>query len=174
MRGQKLIVAIILLFVSLQVVGSSGCRYFEKWQTPTPPANAFPTQIGKLKIREKVISVREDQYIRHEADYQIADDDLSRINYYLKIYPSDSLATAALESRSKVNNPNISVTWEDRRDNSGQLLGKMLKESSVRNQTDGSTVGYCSYSYVKGSQLITVVKMFECEPAKQFLQELSY
>src|SRR6266545_80157 len=170
-RGLKIILAIILFVVSLPVAGFIGLKYYEKWNYPAPPANAFPEQVGKLKMLGKLASVREDEYIRHEADYQMSDDIMSRIHYYLKIYPSDDLANAVLKAQAeKTDSVYESTTWEDRFDKSGQKVGRMLKESTIRSEGQG-TVGFCALTYVKGSALITIVKDFECDPAKEFLQE---
>ena len=163
------IALVLILLANLLLIGCD----------PAPPAGAFPERVGNFERMQNVASFRESDYILHRGDYGHKDPHMHSIwrdiSYDLRVYPSATQAEAALQAKSQdTSNEYERVTWEDRLNESGEKVGKMLVVSTVREEGN-SVMGYCNVIYTQGSYYVYLYShQPSCEPAKKFQQGLSF
>ena len=162
---------VVVLAATVGYFGSVSC---ERWKHPDPPHGAFPPRVGKMALEEKGDKnpncTRADPL--HCWAYYVVpsgDDEMTRIHYYMQIFDSPDEANARLDAyaRERVTERN-DITWED----GGQKVGRLLLKNTVHRDGD-SIFGFCSVSYVKDSWVITIFHGYECDPAREFLKDLT-
>lgn len=166
---------IVLLAAAVGCFGSVAC---ERWKHPDPPAGAFPPRVGKMELEQtsdKNPNCTRADPLHCWAYYVLpgGDNEMTRIHDYMQIYDSPDEANARLEEYAGEQvSGHQDVIWEDRLNQEGQKVGRLLIKNSVHRDGD-AILGFCSVSYTKGVMAITIFHGYECSAAREFLKDLT-
>lgn len=171
-------IALSLLMIAA-LVPSIGCnkvldRFREKH--PDPPAGMFPERVGKMVLDrdprwEKTPTCTRADPLHCWAYYILpgGDNELTRTHLFIQIFDSPEEANARMIAYSGQHGTgHEKISWED----GGAKIGKVLIVNTVRPFEDGM-IGFCSVSHVKDATFVTIYHGWECDPAKQFLNDLT-
>ncbi len=176
-RGRKIVLGVLVVVVLATAGGCSKLLDKFREKHPDPPAGAFPSQVGKMVLEENERWGKNPNCTRADplhcwAYYVLpgGDNELTRIHYFMQIYDSPEEANVRMEAyaREEGIGPN-EITWDD----GGPKLGKLLIKNTVHRYDDEHILGFCSASYIRGSTFTTIYHGDKCEPARQFVKDLT-
>ena len=170
-------VGILIVSVLALTVGCSKLRDYWGPKHPDPPPGLFPPQVGKMHLDPNVEmnpGCTRGEPLHCWGNYidPGGDPATTLIYYWVDIYDSRDQANAAFEAlpAQRISDDEDSF-WVDRVNKEGVKVGKLLLKSSSRKERD--SLGYCSLQYTKDRMVISILHGFKCQPAREFLKDLT-